>query len=85
MASGAITSWQVEGKKVEAVTDFISLGSKITVDSDCSHEIKKYLLLGRKIMINLDRLLKHRDITLTTKVRIVRGMVFQIVKYGCKS
>ena len=85
MASGPITPWQTEAEKVEAVTDFISLGSKITVDSDCSHEIKKYLLLGRKIMINLDRLLKHRDITLTTKVRIVRGMVFQIVKYGCKS
>ena len=85
MGSSPITSLQIEGEKLEAVTDFISLGSKITVDSDCSHEIKKYLLLGRKIMINLDRLLKHRDITLTTKVRIVRGMVFQIVKYGCKS
>ena len=68
MGSSPITSLQIEGEKLEAVTDFISLGSKITVDSDCSHEIKKYLLLGRKIMINLDRLLKHRDITLTTKV-----------------
>ena len=85
MKSDPITSWQIEVGDVEAVANFIFLGSKITVDSDCSHEIKKYLLLGRKIMINLDRLLKHRDITLTTKVRIVRGMVFQIVKYGCKS
>ena len=85
MVSGPITSWQIDREKLEAVTDFIFLGSKITADSDCSHEIKKYLLLGRKTMTNLDRLLKHRDVTLTTKVHIVKGMVFQIVKYGCES
>ena len=85
MASGPITLWQIDGETMETVTDFIFLGSKITADSDCSHEIKKYLLLGRKTMTNLDRLLKHRDVTLTTKVHIVKGMVFQIVKYGCES
>ena len=85
MGSSSITSLQIEGEKLEAVTDFIFLGSKITADSDCSHEIKKYLLLGRKTMTNPDRLLKHRDVTLTTKVHIVKGMVFQIVKYGCES
>ena len=79
MASDPITSWQIGEEKLEAVTDFIFLGSKITADSDCSHEIKKYLLLGRKTMTNPDRLLKHRDVTLTTKVHIVKGIVFQIV------
>ena len=76
MASGLTTSWQIEGEKVEVVTDFIFLGSKITVDSDCSHEIKRHLLLGRKAMTNLDSALKSRDITLPTKVDIVKAMVF---------
>ena len=76
MASGPITSWQIEGGKVEAVTDFIFLGSKVTTDSDCSHEIKRRLLLGRKVMTNLDSILKSRDITLSIKVRLVKAMVF---------
>ena len=85
MASGPITSWQIKGEKVEAVTDFIFLGSKITADGDCSHEIKRRLLLGRKAMTNLDRILKSRDITLPTKVRLVKAMVFPVVMYGCES
>ena len=84
MASSPITSWQIEGEKVEAVTDFIFLGSKIIADSDCSHEIKRYLLLGRKAMTNLDRILKNKDITLPTKVHIVKAMVFPVVIYGCE-
>ena len=79
MASGPITSWQIKGEKGEAVTDFIFLSSKITVDADCSHEIKRRLLLGRKVMTNLDRILKSRDITLPTKVRLVKAMVFPVV------
>ena len=85
MASGPITSWKIKGEKVEAVTDFIFLGSKITADGDCSHEIKRRLLLGRKAMTNLDRILKSRDITLPTKVRLVKAMVFPVVMYGCES
>ena len=85
MASGPISSWQIEGKKVEAVTDFIFLGSKITVDGDCSHEIKRRLLLGRKAMTNLDSVLKSRDITLPTKVHIVQFMFFPMAMYGCES
>ena len=85
MASSPITSWQTEGEKVEVVTDFIFLGSKITVDSDCSQEIKRPLLLGRKAMTNLDSILKSRDITLPTKVYIVKAMVFPVVMYGCDS
>ena len=85
MGSSPITSWQIEGGKVETVTDFIFLVSKITVDSDCSHEIKKCLLLGRKAVANLDRILKSRDITLLTKVRIVKAMIFPIVMYGCEN
>ena len=77
MASGPITSWQIDGQKVETVTDFIFLGSKITADSDCSHEIKRHLLLGRKAMTNLDSILKIRDITLSTNIRIVKGKFFQ--------
>ena len=84
MASGPITSWQVDGEIVETVTDFIFLGSKITADGDCSHEIKRRLLLGRKVMTNLDSTLNRRDITLPTKVRLVKTMVFPIVMYGCK-
>ena len=84
-ASGPITLWQIEREKVEAVTDFISLVSKIIVNGDCSHEIKRYLLLGRKTMTNLDRVLKSRDITLPTKVCIVKAMVFPVVMYGCES
>ena len=84
MASGPITSWQIEGEKVETVIYFISLGSKITVDSDCSHEIKGHLLLGRKAMTNLDRVLKSRDITSLTKVCIAKAMVFPVVMYGCE-
>ena len=79
MASGPITSWQIEGEKVEVVTDFLFLGSKITVDGDCSHEIRRHLLLGRKAKINLDNVLKIRDITLMTKNRIVKAMVFPVV------
>ena len=85
MASGPITSWQIEGETVEAVSDFIFLGSKITADGDCSHEIKRRLLLGRKVMTNLDSTLKSRDITLSTKVRLVKSMVFPVVMYGCES
>ena len=85
MASGPITSWQIEGEKVEAGVNFLFLGSKISVDGDCSHEIKRYLLLGRKAMTNLDSILKSRDITLPTKVRTVKAMVFPVVIYGCES
>ena len=85
MASGSITSWQIDGKTVETVTNFIFLGSKITADGDCSHEMKRYLLLGRKAMTNLDSMLKSRDITLQTKVCLVTAMVFPIVIYGCES
>ena len=85
MASGPITSQQVDGETVETVSDFIYLGSKITVDSDCSHEIKRRLLLGRKVMTNLDSILKSRDITLSTKVHLGKAMVFPVVMYGCES
>ena len=85
MASGPITSWQIEGEKVKVVTDFLFLGSKITVDGDCSHEIRRQLLLGRKAMINLDSVLKSRNITLSTKVHIVKAVVFPVVTYGCES
>ena len=85
IASGPITAWQIEGEKVETVTDFIFLGSKITVNGDCSHEIKRHLLLGKKAMTNLDSILKSRDITLLTKVHTVRAMVFPVVIYGCES
>ena len=85
MASGPITSWQIDGETVETVSDFIFLGSKITADGDCSHEIKRRLLLGRKVMINLDSILKSSDITLPTKVRLVKAMVFPVVMYGCES
>ena len=85
MASGPITSWQIDGETVEIVTDFIFLGSKITVDGDCSHEIKRHLLPGRKVMTNLESILKSRDITLSTKVRLVKAMVFPVVMYGCES
>ena len=85
MASGPITSWQIDGETVERVSDFIFLGSKITADGDCSHEIKRRLLLGRKVMTNLDSILKSRDITLPTKVHLVKAMVFPVVMYGCES
>ena len=85
MASGPITSWQIDGETVERVADFIFLGSKITADGDCSHEIKRYLLLRRKVMTNLDSILKSRDITLPTKVHLVKAMVFSVVMYGCES
>ena len=85
MASGPITSWQTDGETTETVTDFILGGSKITADGDCSHEIKRYLLLGRKVMTNLDSVLKSRDITLLTKVHLVKGIVFPVVIYGCES
>ena len=85
MASGPITLWQTEGEKVETVTDFIFLGSKFTADGDCSHEIKRCLLLGRKAMRNLDSILKSRDITLPTKVLLVKAMFFPVVTYGCES
>ena len=85
MASGPITSWQIEGETVETVTDFIFLGSKITADGDCGHEIKRGLLLGRKVMTNLESILKNRDITLPIKVHLVKAMVFPIVMYGCES
>ena len=85
MASGPITSWQIDGETVETVTDFIFMGSKITADGDCSHEIKRQLLLGRKVLTNLDSLLKSRDITLPTKVHLVKAMVFPVVMYGCES
>ena len=84
MASSPITSWQIDGETVETVADFIFLGSKITADGDCSHEIKRCLLLGRKIMTNLDGILKSRDITLPTKVRLVKATVFLVVMYGCE-
>ena len=84
MASSLITSWQIDGETVETVSDFIFLGSKITADGDCSHEIKRLLFLGRKAMTNLDSILKRRDITLATKIRLVKAMVFPIVMYGCK-
>ena len=85
MAPGPITSWQIDGETVETVADFIFLGSKITADGDCNHEIKRRLLLGRKVMTDLDSILKSRDITLTTKVRLVKAMVFPVVLYGCES
>ncbi|KAB0336964.1 hypothetical protein FD755_025791, partial [Muntiacus reevesi] len=85
MASGPITSWEIDGETVEAVSDFIFLGSKITADGDCSHEIKRHLLLGRKVMTNLDSILKSRDITLPTKVHLVKAMVFPVAMYGCES
>ena len=85
MAPGPITSWQIDGETVETVSDFIFLGSKITADCDCSHEIKRHLLLGRKVMPNLDSILKSRDITLSTNVRLVKPMVFPVVMYGCES
>ena len=85
MASGPITSWEIDGKTVETVADFIFLGSRITVDGDCSHEIERHLLLGRKVMTNLDSILKGRDITLPTKFHLVKAMVFPIVMYGCES
>ena len=85
MASGPITSWEIDGETVETVSDFIFGGSKITADCDCSHEIKRCLLLGRKVMTNLDSILKSRDTTLPTKVRLVKGMVFPVVMYGCES
>ena len=85
MASGPITSWEIDGETVEIVSDFILGGSKITADGDCSHGIKRHLLLGRKVMTNLDSMLKSRDITLPTKVRLVKAMVFPVVRYGCAS
>ena len=85
MASGPITSWQIDGGTMQTVTNFIFLGSKITVDGACSHEIKRHLLLGRKAMTDLDSILKSRDITLPTKVRLVKAMVFPVVMYGCES
>ena len=85
MASGPITSWEIDGEIVETVSDFIFLGSKITADGDCSHEIKRRLLLGRKVMTNLGSILKSRDITLPTKVCLVKAMVFPVVMYGCES
>ena len=85
MASGPITSWQIDGKTVETVADFILGGSKITADGDCSHEIKRRLLPGRNVMTNLDSILKSRDITLPTKVHLVKAMIFPVVMYGCKS
>ena len=85
MASSPITSWEIDGETVEIVSDLIFLGSKITADGDCSHEIKRHLLLGRKVMTNLDSILKSRDITLLTKVRLIKAMVFPLVMYGCES
>ena len=85
MASGPITSWEIDGETVETVSDSIFGGSKITADGDCSHEIKRLLLLGRKVMINLDSILKSRDISLSTKVHLVKAMVFPVVTYGCES
>ena len=84
IASSPITSWQIDGETVETVTDFIFLGSRITSDADCSHEINRHLLLGRKVMTNLDSILQSRNITLSTKVRLVKAMVFPVVMYGCK-
>ena len=85
MASGPITSWQIDGETVETVTDFILGGSKTTVDSDCSHEIKRHLLLGRKVMTNIDGIFRSRDITLSTKFHLIKAMVFPVVMYGCES
>ena len=85
MASGPITLWQIDGERVETVSDFIFGGSKIIVDDDCSHEINRYLLLGRKVMPNLDSVFKSRDVTLPTKARLVKAMVFPVVMYGCES
>ena len=85
MASGPITSWEIDGETMETVSDFVSLGSKITADGDCSHEIKRCLLLGRKVMTNLDRIFKRRDISLPTKVHLVKAMVFPVVMYGCEN
>ena len=85
MASGLITSWQIDGETVETVADFIFLGSKITADGDCSHEIKRHLLLRRKVMTNLDSILKSRDINFPTKVHLVKTMIFPVVMYGCES
>ena len=85
MASGAITSWEIDGETVETVSEFVFLGSKIPADGDCSHEIKRHLLLGRKVMTNLDSIFKSRDITLPTKVHLVKGLVFPVVLYGCES
>ena len=85
MASGPITSWQIDGETVQTVADFIFLGSKITADGDCSHEIRRCLLLGRKVMTNLDSILKIRNFTLSTKVHLVKAMVFPVVMYGCES
>ena len=84
VASGPITSWQIDGETMETVTDFSFLGSKITADGECSHEIQRYLLLGRKVMTNLDSILKSRNITLPTKVRLVKATVFPVVMYGCE-
>ena len=84
MASGPITSWEIDGETVETVSDFIFLGSKITADGDCGHEIKRRLLLGRKVTANIDSIFKSRDITLPTKVRLVKAMVFPVVMYGCE-
>ena len=83
MASGPITSWEIDGEIVETVSDFIFWGSKIATDGDCSHEIKRHLLLGRKVMTNLDSIFKSKDVTLPTKVRLVKAMVFPVVMYGC--
>ena len=85
MASGPITSWQIDGETVKTVVDFIFLGSIITADGDCSHEIKRHLFLGRKVMTNIDSILKSRDVTLPTKVHLVKAMVFLVVMYGCES
>ena len=85
MASGPITSWEIDGETMETVTDFLFLGSRITADGDCSHEIKRRLLLGRKAMTNLDSILENRDITLPTKVHLVKAMVFPVIVYGCES
>ena len=85
VASGPITSWEIDGETVETVSDFIFLGSKITADGDCSHEIQRHLLLGRKVMTNLDSIFKSRDITLPTKFRLVKAMAFPVVMYGCES
>ena len=85
MASGPITSWQIDGEKMQTVTDFVFLGSKVTVDGDCSHEIKRHLLLGKTVMTNLDSLLKSRDVSLLTKVHLIKAMVFPVVMYGCES
>ena len=85
MASSPITSWQIDGETMETVTDFIFLGSKITADGDCSHEIKRHLVLGRKVTTNLDSILKSRDITLPTKAHLVKALVFPVVMYGCES